>query len=135
MRLNSAARASMSSSAAWTSESARASCRRCSSVIPERRCLVAAGKLASEAKLLQHLRDDGQQVGFGDGLHRGQHLPLRDAVDGVDEVPALDAVKIALVHAVDADEARAALGAGARRTPLVAVRSPPVWVSTTRCCR
>jgi hypothetical protein len=33
-----------------------------------------------------------------------------DAIDGVDVVQALDAVEVALVHAIDADEARAALG-------------------------
>ncbi len=61
-----------------------------------------------ERELFEHLLDDGQQVGFADGLHRGHHLPLSDAVHRVDVVQALDAVLVALVNAVDADEARAA---------------------------
>ena len=70
----------------------------------------------ADGALLRHLRDDGQQVGFGEGLHRGHHLRLRDAV------------KIALVHAMRRKPGRPS-GAGARRRPMVAVRSPRVWVS------
>ena len=33
-----------------------------------------------ERELRQHLLDDGQHVGFGDGLHRGHHLPLSDEI-------------------------------------------------------
>jgi hypothetical protein len=39
-------------------------------------------------------------------------LPLRDAIDGVDVVQPLGAVLIALVHAVDTDEAWPAIGRG-----------------------
>ena len=49
---------------------------------------------------------------LADDLHGGNHLPLRHAIHRVDVVQALDAVLIALVHAVDADEARATLGGG-----------------------
>jgi hypothetical protein len=47
---------------------------------------------------------------LGNGLHRGHHLPLGDAVHRVDVVQTLDAVVITLVDAVDADEAGASFG-------------------------
>ena len=62
-----------------------------------------------ERKLRQHLLDDGQQMVLGDGLHAGHHLPLGDAVNGVDVIQPLDAVPVALMDAVDANETRAAL--------------------------
>jgi hypothetical protein len=43
-------------------------------------------------------------------LSSSHHLPVRDAVQRVDVVQPLDAVQVALVDAVDADEAGAALG-------------------------
>ncbi len=46
-----------------------------------------------------------QQEGFGDLLARRDQFPLRDAIDGVDVIDALDTILIALMHAVDADEA------------------------------
>ena len=49
-RRNSAARASLSSSAACTSVSARASWCKSSSVMPSRNCLLASGRLASLSK-------------------------------------------------------------------------------------
>ncbi len=63
-----------------------------------------------ERELRQHLLDHAEQVRLGDRLHAGHHLPLGDAVHGVDVVQPLDAVQVALVHAVDADEAGPALG-------------------------
>uniref|UniRef100_E6PKS1 Uncharacterized protein n=1 Tax=mine drainage metagenome TaxID=410659 RepID=E6PKS1_9ZZZZ len=63
-----------------------------------------------EGKLLQHLLDDGQHVGLGDRLHRGHDLPLGDAVDGVDVIQTLDAVEVALMHTVDANEPWAPIG-------------------------
>ena len=45
-----------------------------------------------EGELFEHLLDDGQQIRLADRLHRGHHLPLGDAIDGVDVVQALDAV-------------------------------------------
>ncbi len=65
-----------------------------------------------ERELRQHFLDHAEQVRLGDRLHAGHHLPLRDAVHGVDVVQALDAVQVTLVDAVDADEAWAALGGG-----------------------
>ncbi len=62
-----------------------------------------------ERELFEHLLDDRQQMCLADGLHRGDHLPLRHAVHRVDVVQALGAVQIALVDAVDADEARTAI--------------------------
>lgn len=50
--------------------------------------------------------DDGQQIGLGDLLAGGDQFPLGDAVDGVDVIDALDAIPVALMHAVDADETR-----------------------------
>ena len=45
-------------------------------------------------------------MGLGDRLHSSHHLPLSDAVHRVDVIQALGAVQIALVDAVDTDEAR-----------------------------
>ena len=88
-----------------------------------------------EGKLREHLLDDGQQVGLGDGLHAGHHFPLRHAVHRVDVVQALGAVQVALEHAVDADEARAAFGSwGTAHTDGTALVGR-VLVSTTRWAR
>ena len=59
---------------------------------------------------VEHLRDDRQQVGFGDGLYAGHHFPLGDAVHGVDVVQALGTIQVALMHGIDADEAGSAIG-------------------------
>lgn len=64
----------------------------------------------AKRKAGKHLFEHGQQERLGDALAAGEDLPLGDAVHGVDVVHALDAVMIALVDAVDADEAGAALG-------------------------
>ena len=63
-----------------------------------------------EWELSKHLLDCRQHVRLGDDLHRGHHLPLGHAVHRVDVVQPLDAVVVALVHAVNADEARASIG-------------------------
>jgi hypothetical protein len=51
-----------------------------------------------------------QEVVLADALDRGDELELGDGIDGVDQVDALEAIQVALMHAVDADEAGAALG-------------------------
>ena len=58
-----------------------------------------------ERELIKHLLDHGQHAGLGEGVIRGDHLPLSHAVDRVDVVRPPDAVVVALVDAVDADEA------------------------------
>lgn len=65
-----------------------------------------------ERELLQHQRQHRQQERLADTLHAGLHLPLADFVHAGDVVDALDAVEVALVHAVDAHEAGAPVGAG-----------------------
>ena len=71
------------------------------------------------AKPLNHkrkLRKDqfqhGQQKGLADALHTSLDLPLADLIHTGDVVHALDAVQVALVHAVNADEACAPSGTG-----------------------
>jgi len=66
--------------------------------------------LDPERKGRQQRFDHRQQVGLGEFLAAGHQLPLRDAIHGVDVVQAFQAVLIALMHAVDADKARAPLG-------------------------
>src|ERR1700674_2274919 len=65
-----------------------------------------------EGKASQELADDGQQVGFADPLAAGDQLPLGNDVDGIDMVEPLDAVVVALMDSIDADEPGTTLGCG-----------------------
>ncbi len=72
--------------------------------------VVGVKALDAERKGRQQRFDHRQQVDLGEFLAGGHQLPLRDAIHGVDVVQAFEAVLIALMHAVDADKARAPLG-------------------------
>jgi len=63
-------------------------------------------------KLPQHGGQHRLQPGFADARGGGHDLPLRDLVDGIDVVDAFGRVRIALVHGVDAQITRLALGIG-----------------------
>lgn len=65
-----------------------------------------------ERKLLEHRAQHEQHVFARERRHGGDGLPLRDAVDRADIVDVAFTVLVALVHAVDADEAGAILGCG-----------------------
>lgn len=65
-----------------------------------------------EGKALEQQRNDRQQEGFADALHRGHQFRLGDDIDGVDVVDPLGPVLIALVHGIDADVAGHALRGG-----------------------
>ena len=71
-----------------------------------------------EGEVLEQAVQGRQQVGLADALAGGHQFELRDAVHGVDVIDALEAVLVALVNAVDADEAGASFGGGRRRSPM-----------------
>ena len=61
-------------------------------------------------KLLQQLPDDRQQIGLADLLAGGNELKLGHAVHRVDVITPFTAILIALVHTVDTDISRLAVG-------------------------
>lgn len=63
-----------------------------------------------EGEPRQELGQHRQQVSLRNPLTGGHQLPLGNPIDRVDMVEPLDAIEIALMDAIDADEARAALG-------------------------
>ncbi len=63
-----------------------------------------------EGQVLQQAFQSGQQVGLADALAGGHQFELGHAVHRVDVIDPLEAVEVALVDAVDADEARTPLG-------------------------
>ena len=66
----------------------------------------------NEGHLIQDVIERRHQIGFADLLASHPDLPLRDAVHRVDVIQALHPVLIALVHAVDTQIPRTALGRG-----------------------
>src|SRR3972149_6332584 len=70
-----------------------------------------------EGKTRKDLLQDWQQECLRQVLTGGDDLVLGDAVHGVDVIEPLRAVLIALMHAVDADEAGAAVGGGRAALP------------------
>lgn len=82
-----------------------------------------------EWEACQQAFEDRQQVGFAQAFAGGDDLVLRDAVHGVDVIEPLDAVLIALMNAVDTDEAGASVGCGSTALPDgdgIALRLSPV---------
>ena len=63
-------------------------------------------------------REHGQQEALRDPRHGADELVLGDLVHRVDQVHALAAVEVALVHRVDAREPGTPLGAGGGGAPL-----------------
>lgn len=63
-----------------------------------------------EGEAVEQGLDDRQQEGLADPLAGGYEFPLGDAVHRVDVIDPLHPVLIALMHAVDADETRLAIG-------------------------
>src|ERR1019366_1694092 len=49
---------------------------------------------------------------LGDGFDATHHLPLRDLVDEVDVIDALDSIQVSLMHRIDPQVARLAVGPG-----------------------
>ena len=66
----------------------------------------------------QELGQHRQEVSLRNPLTGGHQLPLGNPIDRVDMVDPLDAIEIALMDAIDADEVRAALGVWGRRSPM-----------------
>jgi len=62
-----------------------------------------------ERESIQQLPDDREHVRLADLLAGGDELHLRHAVHRIDVIHALDAVHVALMHAVYADVARHAV--------------------------
>ena len=56
--------------------------------------------------------EHGEEKAFGDGLDAADVLVLCDRVDGVDVIHPLDAIEVALVNGVDAQEAGLPVGPG-----------------------
>ncbi len=63
-----------------------------------------------EGELGDHLLEQRSQPGLGDARRGQHHLPLRHLVDGIDMVEALALRTLALVHRVDAQKPRLAVG-------------------------
>lgn len=61
--------------------------------------------LEDEGKAVQQGLQYGQQIMLADALDGGDELELGHRVHRVDQVDPLDAVEVALMRAIDADEA------------------------------
>ena len=75
--------------------------------------------------------DHRQQIGFADLLAGSDELPLGQAIHGIDVINTFHPVLVALMHAVDADEAGPPLGRG-RATLADADRVARVLVHSRR---
>ncbi len=81
-------------------------------LIDELAAVVGVKAVNHKGKLGQHRDEHRFQIGFGDARHRCRNLPLRDLIDGVDVIHALGMFRVALVHRIHPQIARAPSGIG-----------------------
>ena len=87
-------------------------------VVDVLRAVVGVEAQGAEGKALEQRFEHRNQERLRDALDRADALELGDLIDQIEVIQGLDAVQIALVDSIDADEAGTTLGAGLRRSPM-----------------